>query len=172
MPLFRKRILKSQLRAAFLYWVLIPAAVLGGGKGVDLLFGLRPWKANPILSGLAVAAIGGGCLLIDKSTRDLMSYGEGTPNPQEPPKRLVTEGSYAWCRHPMFFGYDLAAFGVILLFRSPGMLLAAFPVMLLCQWRFLLREEDILHRRFGAAFEGYRERVPFLLPRPPRKPHL
>ena len=170
MPFFRKRILKSQLRAALLYWLLIPAAVIGGGKGVDLLLGLNPWKANPVLSGLAVAAIGGGCLLIDKSTRDLMSYGEGTPNPQEPATRLVTEGSYGWCRHPMFFGYDLAAFGVILLFRSSGMLLVAFPAMLLCQWRFLLREETALRRRFGAAFEEYREKVPFFLPRPPRRP--
>jgi protein-S-isoprenylcysteine O-methyltransferase Ste14 len=168
MSFFRKPILKSQLRAVLLYWVLIPAAVIGGGKGVDLLFGLPPWKPNPILAGGAVLAIGAGSLLIGKSTRDLMSYGEGTPNPQDPPKRLVTEGSYAWCRHPMFFGYDVAAFGVVLLFRSTGMLLAAFPLMLMFQRRFLRKEEEILHRRFGATFGKYCERVPFLLPRPPR----
>ncbi|MDA8165532.1 MAG: methyltransferase [Desulfobacteraceae bacterium] len=65
---------------------------------------------------------GAGLLLIRRAMRDLEALGQGTPNPARPPRRLVTAGSYRWCRHPMFLGYDLAALGVVVLCRSLGAL--------------------------------------------------
>ena len=67
----------------------------------------------------------------------------------------------------MFLGYDLAALGTVLLLRSWGMLVLAYPVFIVLQRRFLQqREEPVLARRFGAAYAAYRERTPFLLPHP------
>jgi protein-S-isoprenylcysteine O-methyltransferase Ste14 len=69
----------------------------------------------------------------------------------------------------MFFGYDLAAWGVGLLLASCGMLLVSLPVMLLWQLLFLRSEERLLAKRFPASWPEYRQRVPLLLPRLPRR---
>jgi protein-S-isoprenylcysteine O-methyltransferase Ste14 len=67
----------------------------------------------------------------------------------------------------MFLGYDLAALGTVLLLRSWGMLMIAYPVFIAFEIRFLQnREEPALARRFGAAYSDYRKSIPFLLPNP------
>lgn len=170
MAYWRKDILRFQVRAALLYWLVIPAAVLGGGRLIDLLWRWQPWPR------LTALMLGAGLLLlcgvwfIDRASRDFARYGDGTPAPQAPPKRLVHEGVYAWCRHPMWFGYDLAALGVIILCRSWGMLLVSYPVFILLQLRFLRhREERLLVRRFKDDYLAYCKRVPRLIPRPPKQ---
>lgn len=165
----RQRYRRARLRDALVYWLYIPAAVLGGGKGVDLALELSPLPGGGWVLAAAVALLAAGGWLIQRATRDLQALGEGSPNPRFPPRQLVTGGIYAWCRHPMFFGYDLAALGVVLLLRSPGMLLAAWPLFIVLQVRFLRQEERLLHKRFGRRFEEYRRQVPLLLPRPPSK---
>lgn len=162
----RRRYRRARLRDALIYWLYIPAAVLGAGKVVDWLLGLSPLSGGGwLLAAAALLAAGGGVIL--RATRDLQALGDGTPNPRFPPRQLVTGGIYAWCRHPMFFGYDLAALGVVLLFHSPGMLLVAWPLFIVLQIRFLRKEEKVLHKRFGSRFEEYQRQVPLLLPRPP-----
>jgi protein-S-isoprenylcysteine O-methyltransferase Ste14 len=163
----RQVVRRARCRAAILYWLIIPAAVVSSGLFLDQW--LPSWQAGGgprVAAGLLVVA---GCALVQKATIDLSHYGQGTPAPQDPPRRLVTAGSYAWCRHPMFLGYDLAAWGVGFLLVSPGMLLVSLPVMLLWQWLFLRREERLLDKRFPESWPEYRQRVPLLLPRPPHK---
>lgn len=165
---YRQRALRrGRIRAALIYWLLIPAAVIGSGLLGDLA--LPVWHSGGALRGAGLVLVGAGCLLVQKSTNDLARYGEGTPAPQDPARRLVTSGSYAWCRHPMFLGYDLAAWGVGLLFLSPGMLMMSLPVMLLWQLWFLRREERFLARRFPDQWTEYRRQVPLLLPLPRRQ---
>jgi protein-S-isoprenylcysteine O-methyltransferase Ste14 len=165
----RQRYRRARLRDALIYWLYIPAAVLGGGKGVDLALGLPPLPGEGWLLPAAVALLAAGGGVIQRATGDLQALGEGTPNPRFPSRQLVTGGIYAWCRHPMFFGYDLAALGVVLLFHSLGMLLVAWPLFIVLQVRFFRKEEKVLHKRFGRRFEEYRLQVPLLLPRPPAK---
>jgi protein-S-isoprenylcysteine O-methyltransferase Ste14 len=163
-----RRYLRARWRDALVYWLWLPAAVLLAGRGVDRLLRLPPLPAREWLAALATALLLSGCIWIWRAERDLKRLGGGTPNPRFPARRLVTAGSYGWCRHPMFFGYDLAALGVVLLCRSLGMLLVAFPVFIALQVLVLRKEERILEKRFGAEFVAYRQRVPLLLPRPPR----
>lgn len=162
MTFLHDRILRAQIKDGLLYWISIPVAVIFGGMTADLLFELpaMPEQGAFSLVSLLLIISGAGC--IQKATKDLASYGAGTPNPLRPPKRLVVEGSYGLCRHPMFFGYDLAALGVVLLFRSWGMLLFAYPVFILLEYRFLRDEERKLEKRFGEQFAAYRKRVPLL----------
>ncbi len=164
----RLRVLRrARLRAALVYWLLIPAAAIGGGLLIDLA--LPAWQPGGWAKWAGGLLIAAGCALVQKATRDLASFGDGTPAPQDPARRLVTAGSYAWCRHPMFLGYDLAAWGVGLLLASSGMLLVSLPVMLLWQLLFLRSEERLLAKRFPASWPEYRQRVPLLLPRPPHR---
>jgi len=157
-----KKLLIAQLRDASLYWILIPAAIIGSGLLADHLLHLPPLPEIPLL--LIATALGLGLLLIFLSTRELTVTGQGTPNPGRPPKKLVQEGVYRLCRHPMFFGYDLTALGVILSFASSGMLCLSFPLFLFAQVRFLKKEEELLAKKFRNSYHAYRQSTSFLLP--------
>jgi protein-S-isoprenylcysteine O-methyltransferase Ste14 len=163
----RRVVWRARTRAAMLYWLLIPTLTIGSGLSLDRMF--STWRPGgwAILAGTLLLVA--GCVLVQKATVDLARYGDGTPAPQAPARRLVTAGSYAWCRHPMFLGYDLAAWGVGLMLASPGMLLVSLPLMLLWQLFFLRREERVLTRRFADSWPEYRQQVPMLLPWPPSK---
>ncbi|OQX15581.1 MAG: hypothetical protein BWK76_12920 [Desulfobulbaceae bacterium A2] len=158
------RVWPYRLRAACFYWLLLPALVLGGGLLLDRLLGLPRFSLSGLPLAGAVVLVLTGCAFIFQSTRDLERLGGGTPSPAQPARRLVTGGSYALCRHPMFLGYDLAALGIVLLLGSFGALLVGLPLMLLWELRFLRREEHILFLRFADEFARYRCRVPLLLP--------
>jgi protein-S-isoprenylcysteine O-methyltransferase Ste14 len=168
MPLTAAQLRRYQLQDALIYWLYIPGAVVGGGWLLDRLAALPAIPRSPGLMAAALLLLVSGIVLIQKSTRDLTRFGGGTPNPKAPAKRLVTDGTYSLCRHPMFLGYGLASLGVVFLCRSWGMTAVTWPVMILLQVRFLLGEERILARRFGPDWESYRRRVPFLIPRPCR----
>jgi protein-S-isoprenylcysteine O-methyltransferase Ste14 len=164
MTFLHDRIVRAQIKDGLVYWIFIPAAVIFGGMSADLLLKLPSVPKHGALSLLSLILVLSGVGIIQKATKDLASYGGGTPNPLRPPKRLVVEGSYGFCRHPMFFGYDLAALGVVLLLRSWGMLFVAYPVFVLMEYRFLRDEEKKLEKRFGEQFTAYRKRVPLLFP--------
>ena len=157
---------RARIRAGLLYWVMIPAATIGGGLMLDLF--LPVWQRGGWMAAAGLLLMTAGVALVQKATADLARYGNGTPAPQAPARRLVNIGCYAWCRHPMFLGYDLVAWGVGLLLASPGMLLVSLPVMLFLQLRFLKREEVLLERRFQQSWRDYRSRVPLLVPWPIR----
>ncbi len=164
MTFLHDRILRAQIKDGLNYWVYIPAAVIAGGMAADRLLALSSLPKYWAIIAAAILLIIIGSVFIQRSTKDLAVYGDGTPNPLRPPKRLVVEGSYRLCRHPMFFGYDLAALGVVMLFRSWGMLLVSYPLFIILEYRFLKGEEQKLEKRFGQAFIEYRNRAAFLIP--------
>ena len=161
--MFDPVIFKYQLRDAVIYWFFIPSAVILTGKGIDSLAGLSPFPERSLLSIGAFILLITGLFFIWLSMSDLEKAG-GTPNPLRPPKKIVTSGSYAVCRHPMFFGYDLCALSVILFFRSPGMLCISFPVFLIFEILFLRKEEKILRLKFKQQYADYMHNTPFLFP--------
>ncbi len=164
MSLWRKDILLYQIRDACLYWLVIPALVLGSGWLLDQLLNWRLLPGAVLLpvAGLFLMALGG--VFITAATHDFSRIGQGTPNPRRPPLILVRQGVYALCRHPMFFGYDLAGLGAVLLSRFPASLLISLPIFYIWQILFLRKEERYLTRRFKGEFAEYRQQVPFLLP--------
>jgi len=169
MSLLKPAIWQYQLRDAALYWVVIPAAVLGAGTLVDMTLGLAPAAFGSAQSAAGYVLIGAGMVLIWRSYADLAQAGQGTPNPLRPPKKLVASGSYLLCRHPMWLGYDLAALGVIVILGSWGALVVAYPLMLYFSARFLKKEEKILSLKFKNDYYSYQKQTPFLLPWPRKR---
>lgn len=104
MAIFNREIWRFQLRDALIYWLYFPASVIGSGLLLDRFFGLPHFHWAELFYAAALTLIGLGGWLMHRSIRDLDRYGDGTPNPRRPPKRLVTEGIYRLCRHPMFLG--------------------------------------------------------------------
>jgi protein-S-isoprenylcysteine O-methyltransferase Ste14 len=164
MTITARKLRAHQLKDALIYWVYIPFAVVGSGMALDALLRLEKLPAHPATIPAALLLILLGLVLVQKATKDLAHIGGGTPNPVAPPRRLVTSSSYRLCRHPMFLGYDLTALGVVLLLRSPLMLLVSYPVFIALEVRFVSWEEEMLERRFGDAFREYKKTVPFLIP--------
>ncbi|HSR36913.1 MAG TPA: isoprenylcysteine carboxylmethyltransferase family protein [Desulfurivibrionaceae bacterium] len=172
MPLWHPEIWKEQLHDAAFYWLVIPGAVILSGLILDRVLALPAITGGMVFTAMALALLTAGSWIITKATRDFEAIGHGTPNPFRPPKVLITSGAYRWCRHPMFLGYDLAALGVVFLFRSWAMLCISLPLMLAWQLRFLQKEEETLSRRFREGYDGYRRQVPLLLPWPrPKAPN-
>ncbi len=165
-----RNILPNHPRAMLFYWLWLPGLVLGSGQLVDAVGGLRRLHPSPILITTALVMLAVGLGLICLADYDLRHRGLGTASPAMPTRRLVTAGSYRLCRHPMFLGYDLAAFAIIFMTGSMATIVVSFPIFLLWQGRFLHREELLLASRFGEDYHRYRHRVPLLIPfLPPRR---
>jgi protein-S-isoprenylcysteine O-methyltransferase Ste14 len=81
--------------------------------------------------------------------------------------RLVTDGAYAWCRHPMYTGLALAALGGLLVYRTWTLVfMTAALAGAAVKGR---REEQLLAEEFGDAWDRYAAEVPAWIPRPPRR---
>jgi protein-S-isoprenylcysteine O-methyltransferase Ste14 len=77
---------------------------------------------------------------------------------------LVTDGVYAWVRHPQYAGLFLITIGMLV--QWPTIVTAAtWPVLLVVYCRLARREEREAEARFGEAYRAYRARVPMFVPR-------
>lgn len=164
MSLFHKDIFREQMKATLLYYVFLPAAVVLPGFLLDHWLNLPRLPHNVYT--LAAASLAGvlGLVFITWSTLDLDKKGHGTPSPFRPAKVLVTSGSYRFCRHPMFFGYDLVLLAGIILLRSLASLVICYPVLLGWSIWLLRQEEKILALRFREGYFHYQQRVAFFIP--------
>jgi len=77
--------------------------------------------------------------------------------------RLIQSGPYAFVRHPMYFGWWMAMFGLLLLYPTwVVLIILVFSVI-----SFLgraRREEAALAERFGGQWSAYKVRTKFLIP--------
>jgi len=144
------------------YFVQIPWQLL---PGATLLF---PWRLTQLIVGqvlliLAVMFITWGVTSMGLSRAQGSEIGD--------PKRtstLVTNGAYAFSRHPQTLGFIFATPAFALIFDFVPLLLAAL-IFTPLQLALLGYEEIELLRRFGNSYEEYRESVSFLIPRRKKK---
>lgn len=138
--------------------LVLPLAVSQDLLAEPLLL-LTPRLAT-LLAGLCT---GLGLLLALAGTRGLLGAG-GTPEPLDPTQRLCTEGVYAHLRHPLQLAEILFVHAGAFALDTAGAytFCACFTLGLFGPLR--LYEERQLSRKFGAAFEEWRARVPAYLP--------
>jgi len=96
---------------------------------------------------------------------DFVQKGKGTPAPIEPPKELVVSGLYNHVRNPMYVGIASILIGHFLWFGFGNLLIYTVFVITAFHLFVTLYEEPNLRQRFGAAYEGYCQRVPRWIPR-------
>lgn len=152
--------------AGLLFVVILPLTILSLGRRLDRLLRRPPRRsikgANAITGGLLVL---GGWLLGIWANYVQFTEGRGTPVPVMATQKLITRPPYSYCRNPMALGAIIAYQGVSLIAGSLGaaLLVALWSAKLLIYIKAL--EEREMVARFGEAYEDYRRRVPFLLPR-------
>lgn len=96
---------------------------------------------------------------------DFTFKGHGTPNPSDPPKELVTTGLYSYVRNPIYVGTLTIIIGHFLWFKAIWMLAYAVVVFLMFHLFVTLYEEPTLKKKFGTAYENYRNSVPRWIPK-------
>ena len=79
-------------------------------------------------------------------------------------RRLVTNGSFGMCRHPVYAAWVVFFVPAIMLFFNTWLGLTA-PVFMYMLIRMLVDKEEIyLEEMFGEAYLAYKKRVPLVLP--------
>jgi protein-S-isoprenylcysteine O-methyltransferase Ste14 len=163
---------RRHLSFYMLIFVIIPVITYLVGRFVDReldlpMFPPFPWN---IFLGLIVFVL--GLTTGIKSTRLLYRLGEGLPwgeaHESSRTRKLVTDGLYAYTRNPMVLGYSLLPCGMGIVFRSIGMATSITIIVLAVNVAIVkFKEEPHLEERFGEAYQDYKKRTPFLLPRDP-----
>ena len=77
---------------------------------------------------------------------------------------LITNGPYAYIRHPLYLGSLLIGAGFCIIGGRLWVAVAALVVLLSVYRRKILEEELTLLHEYGKAFEEYRSAVPRYLP--------
>ena len=116
-------------------------------------------------------AIGGfmivvGVIFLLMTLKAQREIGKGTPMPLMATQKLVVQKPYAWTRNPLAFGLLNLYFGISIFMGSLASLLVVllFSVVILAYIKFV--EEKELAQRYGAPYLDYKQRTPFLIPRP------
>jgi protein-S-isoprenylcysteine O-methyltransferase Ste14 len=78
--------------------------------------------------------------------------------------QLIQSGPYARVRHPIYSGLFLAMLGTAL-FIGEWRALLGVALFFAAHWQKSRREEELLGREFGAAYEEYCNRTGALIPR-------
>lgn len=78
--------------------------------------------------------------------------------------KLIRTGPYAWFRHPIYTGLDLAALGGVLAIGEVRSVIGLFLIVL-GYWIKARTEERMLSAQFGEAFEEHCRHTGFLLPK-------
>ena len=78
--------------------------------------------------------------------------------------KLVTNGLYAYMRHPQYFGLFLLTFGMLVQWPTLPTLVM-WPVLIVAYLRLARREEREALERFGSAYIEYAKRTPAFLPK-------
>ena len=134
----------------FLVWCSRPGGVLEG----------FPYSFSNVRSLVAMLLIAVGAELCWKTVSLFIEYGEGTPAPFDPPRKLVIRGPYIYMRNPMMVAVCLVLSGEALLFASVPLGLWFLFFFGLCLILIPLWEEPDLEKRFGESYREYKQKVP------------
>ena len=143
--------------------VFVPAIILtlAENPGVSYQFA----TPDQSLFWLALFPAGVGLGLAVWTVRLFVKFGNGTPAPWDPPKKLVIRGPYRHVRNPMITGALLILLAETLLFQSwpLSIWMVVFFIGSTIYFRFI--EEKGLEKRFGDDYQKYKARVPRWIPR-------
>ncbi len=144
------------------------------GLGIAIFRAFRvvlewPGTMVPVPRFLASVLVGVTSVATLLTVVNLALRGLGAPFVVKLSSRLATDWMYAWTRNPMLLCTLVWLFSFGLYYQSTWFLVW-MAVSVAPGWIFLVKvyEERELRIRFGAGYEEYRARTPFLWPRRPR----
>src|SRR3990172_8997276 len=79
---------------------------------------------------------------------------------------VVSQGLYAWIRHPQYLGLGVAGLG-LLLYWPRFIILVLYLTMLFVYYLLARNEEWRMEKKFGDAYRNYKSRISMFLPGEP-----
>jgi protein-S-isoprenylcysteine O-methyltransferase Ste14 len=76
---------------------------------------------------------------------------------------LVTDGIYAYIRHPQYSGFMLITLGLLVHWATIPLLIM-WPILMLLYYRLAKREEKDMEKEFGNQYVEYKKRTAMFLP--------
>ena len=149
---------KAAGQTARMKWIDIPPVWLAVALvGARMMADVQPlaWQfAHPVTELLAGLLVGGGLLLMLLAFAE-MRRRKTTVIPHQEAQELVTTGIFSRSRNPIYLGDTLILAGMALWWHAPVALLLVPLFMATITQRFIIHEEDMLRRKFRAAFAKY-----------------
>jgi protein-S-isoprenylcysteine O-methyltransferase Ste14 len=130
-------------------------------EGILNIFPYRFSSARSISGTLLIVV---GVALCWKTVSLITEYGDGTPAPFDPPKKLVIQGPYNYVRNPMMIGVWLVLSGEALIFGSVPLGMWFLVFLGLCLILIPVWEEPDLEKRFGDSYREYKQKIPRWMP--------
>ena len=90
---------------------------------------------------------------------DFVTKGRGTPNPLDPPRKLVVNALYRYSRNPMYAAGVMVLCGEALWFERPILFGWAAIIFVVFTLFVALYEEPKLRELFGDEYKQYRRSV-------------
>ncbi len=127
----------------------------------------RPWGGDPRRD-LVLDAVGLAVALCGQALRvvviGLAYIQRGGKNKRIAADRLVTDGVFAHCRHPLYVGNFLLFVGLMLIWNSPWAYILGVGGVGFSLFSMAYAEEAFLRRKFGAEYDAYCARVNRFVP--------
>jgi protein-S-isoprenylcysteine O-methyltransferase Ste14 len=134
---------------------VLPALLVTCGRGNwNAPFARASFVNKLYLQWLMVPAV-----LLISSVQEFVRRGRGTPAPADPPRLLVTSGTYAYIANPMQLGKFLVVAGWGLFWWNPWMVAVALLGMGYSIGVASPREDNEMTQRFSHAWLQYRHHV-------------
>ena len=154
------------------FWAQVSLVVLGLAVCAAMIYFL--WiplfslsiQTSYLLDVLGLILYAAGCLFMLWARRTLgKMWGISTSQQVKlfDDHQIIQSGPYAFVRNPMYFGWAVAMFGLILLYPV-WMVLLMFLLSMVTFIGRAHREDAALAGRFGEAWTEYKKRTKFLVP--------
>ena len=144
------------------FWTVFLFAIPIGISVAEVTLGIQRFPPPPFLAPALLLLF---TMLVVWAAMSLAVAGAGTPLAMDPPKRLVTNGPYAYLRHPFVAGAvgQIVALGIAL--GSIPVIAYAAVAMIVWYYGIRPREERVLEARFPEHVRAYRRHVRGFRPR-------
>ncbi len=161
----KKQMIFALIPAGLFFAVGIPLVLIILPSLVDPLLSLPSLWLDGLNAVITIFLIVPGFSFSAWSVWAQFTIGERTPIPAMPPRRLVVDGPYNYCRNPMALGIIIFYLGMSIWTGSPSSigLTSIFAAALIAYVKLV--EEKELEARFGRQYLEYKKKTPSLIPR-------
>lgn len=127
-------------------------------------FDVISWQ-DPLLVLLVFFSSFLGLSLVVWTMKMFADVGQGSPAPWDPINKLIITGPYAYVRNPMLLGVFLILLAEAIFFQSMALFVYLLIFIGVNAVYFPLSEEKGLLKRYGQAYQEYKNNVPRFIPR-------
>jgi protein-S-isoprenylcysteine O-methyltransferase Ste14 len=162
--------IKKEKIIEILTYIIVPLAMLVISPIIAKLIDKKIFNLNYLISQniflliISIIVIFTGILLVFYTIFLFKRYGNGTPNPKLPPKKIIIKGPYKYSRNPMALGGTIILLGESIFYYSISLFIITILYTIILYFNAKFIEEPELLKRFGNSYKEYLKKVPRFFP--------